>query len=290
MTAQRRPWSPATAFSLGRPIDLRYPTNVSVVVLALLCLTAGAVTLIIQDVPWVEAIREGTLWAGALLLGWALGRETDPDHPLSAFAAAAGSLVGSWLLGPPGFLLSLWMLLAMRAINGSPGATPGALDLVVLAGASLWLAVSVHWLVAALGSPVIWWVGSARRSARLRWGGSVLFLLVAAAIATFRGLRLDLWRWEEPEGIAAISVAMLALVSAWAYRQIRSIGDRDQRPLCRGRVRVALVWAGFGCLLLTMADGVGLRVVTPIAAAIGSAAVGRAARVCWERMPRGRKG
>lgn len=284
VTAGRWQTALRTASTLGRPLDLRYPTNLAIVALAMLCWGVGTAMPRVQGVPWPAAALQGLIWAGSMLLGWALGREADPDHPLSAFLAAGGSLAACILLGPPGFLLGFWALIGMRAINRSPGAVPGVLDLVVLGGMTLWLGVSVHWLFAALGSPAVGMLGMSRRNTRLRIGLTMLLPLLSVVIAAACGHRLDVSRWREPEGVAVIALVFLAAIAVRGYRHVRSVGDRDQRLLGSGRVQAALAWAAVTPIALSVADGVGFRMVAPIAAAVAAAAVGRVAARCWRVM------
>jgi hypothetical protein len=74
--------SPQHLTSLDRSIDLNYPSNRFALVILVV---AAGVTLLLGS-SWLVAISSG-LWAFAT---WALGRELDPDHPLTAMLASSG--------------------------------------------------------------------------------------------------------------------------------------------------------------------------------------------------------
>ncbi|MFQ5460981.1 MAG: hypothetical protein ACE5EL_09330, partial [Anaerolineae bacterium] len=79
--------------------------------------------------PAASAVASGA----AALLAWAVARELDPDHPLAALWAAALALPLVVIVGFPAWLAVLALLMAVRALNGSTGRRPVALDYVVLA-------------------------------------------------------------------------------------------------------------------------------------------------------------
>ena len=111
--------------TLGRPVDPRYPTNLAVVVLSPVVVVAGTIYRLVSG----YALLEGVLWgigAGlAVFLAWALGRELDPDHDLSAFVGAGLTVFGLLLTGLPSLLVLFWLLLALRVVNRSTGLPAG---------------------------------------------------------------------------------------------------------------------------------------------------------------------
>ena len=88
--------------TIGRPIDLRYPTNRAIALLTLAVTAGGALARLLGGEP-VGAGASWGLSAGlTLFLGWALGRELDPAHDLSAFVGAGLALAGVLAWGPGG--------------------------------------------------------------------------------------------------------------------------------------------------------------------------------------------
>ena len=119
---------------LTRPLDPRSPSNAAISGLTLLAAAiAGVLALAGDRTLWLPMLA-----AGATFLTWALGRELDPDHQLTALIAAvpAGSLV---LLGHEvSILVTLTVMMTARLVVATTGRTPLPGDLaamVVLAGA-----------------------------------------------------------------------------------------------------------------------------------------------------------
>lgn len=93
--------------TLGRPVDPRFPTNKAIAILALLSFVGGAIWGWFEFGALGPAASRGAQAGLAVFLSWALGRELDPDHNISAFVAAALVLVtlvlfrsvGLWSIG-----------------------------------------------------------------------------------------------------------------------------------------------------------------------------------------------
>ena len=135
--AQAVPWvmpkrsKAAPVSALPRPIDLAYPSNRT----ALLgTLAFGAATLLLGR-DWRQALGV----SGAALLGWATGRELDPDFPLSASLALG--LAGAAGLGQtergkpqtaPAVLPGFAALSAARILSATVGHPVSPQDAVAL--------------------------------------------------------------------------------------------------------------------------------------------------------------
>jgi hypothetical protein len=71
---------------LGRtPIDPSCPTNRAIAVLTTVVAIAGAILRLLKGTTPLESVLWGIEAGLAVFLTWALGRELDPDHDLSAF-------------------------------------------------------------------------------------------------------------------------------------------------------------------------------------------------------------
>ena len=108
------PTSPPSA--LARPLDPSFASNR----LAVLGAAAGLVLPLLLRRSWRQAVGI----SGAALLGWATGRELDPDHPETA-ALALGLAGGASLLGGSGqmqaLLPGLSALSSLRLLVGTVG-------------------------------------------------------------------------------------------------------------------------------------------------------------------------
>ncbi|NIV31273.1 MAG: hypothetical protein GWN58_17785, partial [Anaerolineae bacterium] len=101
--------------ALGRvPIDPSYPTNLAIAALSLIVALAGAIGLLASGTALLESVLGGTS-AGLLpFLTWALGRELDPDHDLSAFVGTGLVLIAFLLPDMPSLLVIVWLLMVLR--------------------------------------------------------------------------------------------------------------------------------------------------------------------------------
>ncbi|MGD9316838.1 MAG: hypothetical protein PVG56_08400, partial [Anaerolineae bacterium] len=91
--------------ALGRnPLDPGYPTNLAIAALTVVVAIAGAVWRLISGVALLESALWGIGAGLVMFLTWALGRELDPDHDLSAFVGAGLVLIALLLAGAPSLL------------------------------------------------------------------------------------------------------------------------------------------------------------------------------------------
>ncbi len=118
--------------TLGRPVDPRFPTNKAIAVFAAIAFIGGAIW------GWFEfgALGPAASWGAqlglAVFLSWALGRELDPDHNVSAFVAAALVLVTFVLFRSVG-LWSIGLAVPLaRLVNRTIGPPARHSDIVIV--------------------------------------------------------------------------------------------------------------------------------------------------------------
>ncbi|CAN0400327.1 unnamed protein product, partial [Phaeothamnion confervicola] len=108
---------------LGRPLDLRYPTNLAI---ALISLTVAGTAACIDGTP-LSGLHAGL----DVFFTWALCRELDPEHDIAAFVAVGLSIFGLLNWGQSAAPL-FWLLLAVRTLNRTTGLACTVLDSVLL--------------------------------------------------------------------------------------------------------------------------------------------------------------
>lgn len=179
---------PSMASGLARIVDPAYSSNRFVLVVTPLAgAVAGAIALV-SGSRLGAAIATGVRAGGLAFLAWAIGRELDHDHALTACVAA---VLAPWflLLGTPDLIGSGLLLLAGRIVAGTTGRELISIDLAALVlGAAyaatrpagpIWVAtavialVLVSWYqrptravtavtaaaVAIVGTGAAWWAG-----------------------------------------------------------------------------------------------------------------------------------
>lgn len=233
--------------ALGRAIDIRFASNRFAIFATVAAGTVGLVVTLVRDNG--NAFGAGFLAGGAAFLAWAIARELDPDHALSAYAAAPLGLV-MWFFDPAGLLVTGAVLLAIRVVAGTTGYSPSHFDLVVLVGYAAVVGLRPGGIVAAAAIGVAIAVDArlAGRDSALRYG-SALASIVGASVATAL--------WASPIEFSSITVASgaaaavaVGIAIAIPVGPVTSVTDLKKQPLEARRVRMgrllaALVIVGY---------------------------------------------
>ncbi len=118
--------------TLGRPMDLSYPTNRLIVFVSVTLFALYFAYLLLTAVPAAEALSIAFSAGIALFLCWAIGREVDPAYEWSAFFALPLVLAAVFYYVSPDLLSLLFILLAMRFLNRSTGLRATVFDALML--------------------------------------------------------------------------------------------------------------------------------------------------------------
>lgn len=109
-------------FTLGREIDIHYPTNRLILIIA-------AITGIIGGFLSANLLT-GLKMGAAIFLTWAFGREAEPRREYAAFVGVTIAILYSFLTD--GFMIAflelLFILLLLRIMNTTSGQQPTILD------------------------------------------------------------------------------------------------------------------------------------------------------------------
>lgn len=268
--------------SLGRPVDLAFPTNRAIVLNSGLVVLGVGVTELLAHTRPAQATVTALATALAVFLAWALGRELDPDRDGAAFAAAALALLASWTLGTPSILALLVVLLSLRIVNRTVGPPARALDSLALFALALLVVARGGWVPGAVAGTAFLLDGVLKPPHRRHFAlavGVAAFLawqraLPPAASAAGAGGTL---RW------AAIGLALPFLGVVVRGGSPVSVTDIGSQPLLSSRVRAAQVLGLVAVLLGVAGEATGLRSLAPLWAAVAGAglhwlAVGRGQR------------
>ena len=209
------PTSPPSA--LARPLDPSFASNR----LAVLGAAAGLVLPLLLRRSWRQAVGI----SGAALLGWATGRELDPDHPETA-ALALGLAGGASLLGGSGqmqaLLPGLSALSSLRLLVGTVGLPAGLPDAAALSAQGGLAAVTGQRSAGLLPAAALWlsWRQRDDLSSQATGGWWSAVALGAGSLPRWRGTaakrsvqlpgRTPL---SDVLGLAALGLASLGLAS-----------------------------------------------------------------------------
>lgn len=255
--------------AIGRPLDPRYPTNLVIAVLTLLVIVAGAAW------HWLAgaALLEGALWgiaAGLVaFLAWALARELDPDHDLSAFVGITLALVALLFLGLPQFLPLFWMLLALRIVDRTVGLPARPLDSLAIIGLGLWLTWQGGWIYGLATAAALFldgWLEPPLRRHLLLSG----IVLAATIVLALLGDAAPSGGWDsEMLRFVAYLAGLMFFITTDTLGDAEALCDVTGEPVRPARVRAAQMLALLTALLVTSGAGQqGLVALLPLWAAM----------------------
>ncbi len=241
--------------NLGRPLDPKYPSNLFIMIVSLASFVGFGLFSYLMDGGIVSSLGFG---AGSLLtvfLTWALAREVDPDHHLTAVFATAGGIAAIAVNGVPSLLLPFWALFSVRILNRSTGLKAGPIDNLLSAGLALWLGYSLSWVIPA-ASAVIFITDSLIRNPKRRQ--FVPGMITAAGAGYFLYLDLSIWgdfsSYPIKLGLVLLLSALFLLV-IHDSKKVDSTGDRTGKPLSPHRVQFAQLILLLTALLLPLWGG-----------------------------------
>jgi hypothetical protein len=270
--------------ALGRPIDPSYPTNRAIVILALAGAIAGTILRLLSGAVLLESALWGMGVGFALFLTWALGRELDPDHGLSAFVGAGLVLITLLLFDSPSLLVVFWLLLLLRLVNRTAGLPAKPLDSLAVLGLGTWLAWQGYWMVGLVTTVAFLLDGLLSPPLKSHLFVSGLAFVATVILSVFRG---DIAMESGPTTvvvIASVVVAGLFLVVIATSRELQAVGDATGRPLNPRRVQAGQVLALLTALLFAWWAGAsGVVALLPLWAAMIGVGLYRFAILVLER-------
>lgn len=118
-------------FTLGREIDIHYPTNRWILI----------ISAVVAIIGWIMTgeILAGAYIGGGTFLTWALTREVDPTHEYSAFLCVLLSLLNLFYYENIQLMVIFWLLLSMRLVSGMTGKELTFLDVFSVLGLTIFL-------------------------------------------------------------------------------------------------------------------------------------------------------
>jgi hypothetical protein len=229
--------------ALARAVDPRYPTVGAIVALCSAITLGGAGLQLIQGSNLQEAIVWGVNAGLAVFLAWALGRELDPAHELSAFVGAGLALAGPLLFGSPALLALFWALLVLRIVNRTTGLPAKIQDSLGVLGLGLWLTWQAGWIY-GLGTTFAFFLdGRLYPPHRRHLVFAGLSLLASLGLTAARGLGTgDGWQTLGLLWIVVAASLLFVLIIPGSH-QVKAVGDATGEPLRPTRVQAAQILA-----------------------------------------------
>ena len=266
--------------SIGRPIDLKYPSNRYMVILLAPSAVLAVLLGLWQGGSWADVLAFALATALAAFGGWALGRELDPDDQVAAFVALVLAVLVMLIMGAGrggGLFLVLFATLGLvRQVNRTTGLEARLSDSLILLALTLWVMYGtdnpLFGLVAGLSFTLDGSLGKPLRRqwvfAILSFGGTVVYMID-------HDLGLSVYSTPDsfPQWLAAL-VAVVFALNILSTRNVRSESDVSRRPLDPARVR-----GGMWVSLLAIVVGLSaVEEVALIAATAGGVCIAGAIR------------
>ena len=121
-------------FTLGRKIDIHYPTNRIIMI----------ISIVVAAIGWIVTgeFLSGVSIGGGTFLTWALAREVDPKHEYSVFLCVIIQLLNLFYYRNIQLLVIFWIILLMRLVSGITGKELTFLDIFSVLGMTIYLSTS----------------------------------------------------------------------------------------------------------------------------------------------------
>lgn len=163
-------------FTLGRSIDIHYPTNRLIVLIAVITSAIGSFT----TGDMVTGLKIG----GTIFLTWALSRELDPKREYGAFVSVAFALYSFFVPFGVALMETFFFMLILRIISTTCGKPPTWFDALTVLGIAGYLSYAsnnpIYILLSVIGvffSGAIKNIEILHRILSLAAGGSIGYIL-----------------------------------------------------------------------------------------------------------------
>jgi hypothetical protein len=244
--------------------------------LALIVAMAGVAFHLLSGVALLESAQWGVGAGFAVFFAWALARELDPDHDLSAFVGVAPMLAGLVLLGQPSLLVLLWLMLTLRVVNRTTGLRAKPVDSLGYLGLGGWLTWQGHWIAGLMTAVAFMVDGLLPTPLRHHLWLSGLALVATVVLSIFHGAMAMESGPTLPVVISVVGMAGLFLVVIATSRESQAVGDATGKPLSPRRVQAAQALALLiGLLYAWWGGGSGVVALLPLWAAMVGVALYR---------------
>jgi hypothetical protein len=225
--------------SIGRPLEVEYPTNKAVLILMPLAALLGAVTTWIDGGPFLQILQSAISFLLICFGSWALTRELFPDDNLAAFISMFLALLAALAFDSPGILIVFATLGLVRMVNRSTGKP-------ALKSDSFIVMLLVFWVIYFTQSPVFGAVaalafvfdGSMKEPLRHQWifamicfGGMVVYMVDHHIGVSYFQAPDSLLEW------LSVAVLLLLALDIFLLKEVKSSGDTNDKTLDLSRVK-----------------------------------------------------
>lgn len=238
--------------SLSRPLDPQIPSNRLIILFSAAALVVSGAAHLLGGADVITAGISAIFTAGTTFAAWALARELDPDHNLSAGIAALLGLLGFVMWGNLELVFVGMVVVALRIINRIVGPPPTLIDNLLLFGISVWLVMTGLWVGGVAAAAAFALSGTLTDPDRYGLRFAALTLVMTAFITLIK-------QPSQPAPLDGGLLFALLIISALlitAGREcaahLTSTCDRDGSPLHASRIFAGQMFALGAALALAL--------------------------------------
>ncbi|HYW94893.1 MAG TPA: hypothetical protein VE870_04850, partial [Bacteroidales bacterium] len=255
----------------GRPVDPGYPTNKAISIITIVVIIGGIIfKLSMGDAFW-HSLGWGFGAGISVFLSWALCREIDPDHELSAFVAAGLTLVGVFFFYPPAFIGLVWLMLTLRIVNRTTGLKAYIQDSIILSLLSGWFTFQGYWIYGAITILAFLLDSLIEPRDKKQIYFALVNALILAVVWATRGFPATFAHYPLSYPVIPVLVIILFIPLMVSYRVVKSKGDDTGEELEPARIISAQILALFTGIQLILQSG--YATMMPLYGAICGAAI-----------------
>lgn len=225
--------------AIARTIDPNYPTNRAVALLTLSIIAGGGILRLMAGAHFMQSISWGVAAGLAVFLAWALARELDPDHDLSAFVAAGLALIGLAFLDLPGLTALLWLIILLRIVNRTVGLSATILDSLLILGLGSSLTLQGEWIYGLITALAFLLDSQLSPPHRRHLLFAAVALIVTVILFFFDGSMPRVGKSSPAIVLAVLVMSALFVPVIFASRELTTVSDETSEPLNPRRVQAA---------------------------------------------------
>lgn len=232
-------------FTLGRNIDIHYPTNRLIIAITVITAAIGSFT----NGDFITGLKIG----GTIFLTWALSRELDPKREYGAFVSVVFSLYSFFIPFEVALVEVVFFMLGLRLISTTCGKKPTWFDALTVTGISGYLSYTssnpIYILLAVIGV----FLSGALRSIMVLY--RILTLVVGGAIGYILSMFFVDATFETPIFSFSFIFMITIIYSFFAYVDLKNdkkIYDDEHKEISPRTILKAQIFFAGSFILVTL--------------------------------------
>jgi len=256
--------------SIGRPLELQYPTNKAVLILMPVAALLGAVTTWLAGGQLLQVLQSAFSFLLICFGSWALARELFPDDNPAAFISMVLALLAALAFDSPGILIVFATLGLVRIVNRSTGKPALKSDSIIVMLLTFWVIYATQSpFFGAVAAAAFIFDGTLKEPLRHQWifalicfGGMVVYMIDHDAGLSYFQAPDSLLEW------LSLAVLLVLALNMFLLKEVCSCGDISDKTLDLSRVKGGMS-VGLFAAFQGLADAEAVIILVASVAGIG---------------------